>query len=176
MQIAGEKKINELYMDWGTPLVNFNSKDTLLPVTTVYKRTFPLFHCCTLHSLISFHNKMYTKQIVKLHQSQQCFIILLQVITLVRHVLTQGPKKEASSVEIRLQNKYCLLNYVKQFLLYCIVARSWWLMPPDALQPNAYCTNPGLQSFLLAPPGVSTRDLSSERRNYLGEEQSMNFA
>ena len=32
-------------------------------------------------------------------------------------------------------------------------------MPPDALQPKAYCRNPGLQSFLLAPPGVSTRDL-----------------
>ena len=42
-------------------------------------------------------------------------------------------------------------------------------MPPDALQPKAYFTNPGLQSFLLAPPGVSTRDPSSERRNYLGE-------
>ena len=37
---------------------------------------------------------------------------------------------------------------------------------PDALQPKAYCTNPGLQSFLLAPPGVSTRDPTSERRNY----------
>ena len=34
----------------------------------------------------------------------------------------------------------------------------------------AYCTNPGLESFLLAPPGVSTRDPSSERRNYLGEK------
>ena len=44
------------------------------------------------------------------------------------------------------------------------------LMPPDALQPKAYCTNPGLQSLLLAPPGVSTRDPSSERRNYLGEK------
>ena len=43
-------------------------------------------------------------------------------------------------------------------------------MPPDALQPKAYCTNAGLQSFLLAPPGVSTRDPSSERRNYLGEK------
>ena len=43
-------------------------------------------------------------------------------------------------------------------------------MPPDTLQPKAYCTNPGLLSFLLAPPGVSTRDPSSERRNYLGEK------
>ena len=43
-------------------------------------------------------------------------------------------------------------------------------MPLDALQPKAYCTNPGLQSFLLAPPGVSTRDPSSETRNYLGEK------
>ena len=43
-------------------------------------------------------------------------------------------------------------------------------MPPDALQPKAYCTNPGLKSFLPAPPGVSTTDPSSERRNYLGEK------
>ena len=43
-------------------------------------------------------------------------------------------------------------------------------MPPHALQPKAYCTNPGLQSFLLAPPGVSTRDPSSERKIYLGEK------
>ena len=43
-------------------------------------------------------------------------------------------------------------------------------MPQDALHPKAYCTNPGLQSFLLASPGVSTRDPSSERRNYLGEK------
>ena len=34
----------------------------------------------------------------------------------------------------------------------------------------AYCTNPGLYSFLLAPPGVYTRDPSSERKNYLGEK------
>ena len=40
-------------------------------------------------------------------------------------------------------------------------------MPPDALQPKA---NPGLQSFLVAPPGVSTREPSSERRNYLDEK------
>ena len=29
-------------------------------------------------------------------------------------------------------------------VLYCIVVGSLWLMPPDALQPKAYCTNPGL--------------------------------
>ena len=34
-----------------------------------------------------------------------------------------------------------------------------------------YCVNPGLSSFLLAPPGVSTRDPSGERRNYLGEKK-----
>ena len=48
-------------------------------------------------------------------------------------------------------------------------------MLPDATQPKAYCTNPGLQSVLLAPPGVSTRDPSSERMNYLGEKWPMNF-
>ena len=52
--------------------------------------------------------------------------------------------------------------------MYAVGSRR--LMPLDALQPNAYCTNPGLQSFLLAPPGVSTRDPSSKRRKYLGEK------
>ena len=28
--------------------------------------------------------------------------------------------------------------------LYCIVVGSQRLMPPDALQPKAYCKNPGL--------------------------------
>ena len=60
--------------------------------------------------------------------------------------------------------------------LYCIVLAYRRLMPPEALQPKASCTNPGLQSFLLAPSGVSTRDPSSERRNYLGEKWPMNFA
>ena len=55
-------------------------------------------------------------------------------------------------------------------VLYCIVVGSRRLMPPDALQPKAYCTNPGLQSFLLAPPGVSTRDPSSERRREMADE------
>ena len=59
---------------------------------------------------------------------------------------------------------------------YYIVVGSRRLMPPDALQPKAYYTNPGLQSFLLAPPGISTRDPSSERGNYLGEKWPMNFA
>ena len=52
----------------------------------------------------------------------------------------------------------------------CIVIGSRRLMPPDALHPKAYYTNPGLYSFLLAPPGVSTREPSSERRNCLGEK------
>ena len=55
-------------------------------------------------------------------------------------------------------------------IILCYVVGSRRLMPPDALQPKAYCTNPVLQLFLLAPPGVSTRDPSSERKNYLGEE------
>ena len=66
-------------------------------------------------------------------------------------------------------------TFLLQIVLYCIVVGSRRLMPPDTLQPKAYCTNPGLQSFLLAPPGVSTRDPSSERRNYLGEKMAGNF-
>ena len=42
--------------------------------------------------------------------------------------------------------------------------------PLDALKPKAYCTNPGLSSFLLAPPGVSTRDPSSEMAGNLGRK------
>ena len=56
------------------------------------------------------------------------------------------------------------------YLLYSIAVGSRRLMAPDALQPKAYCTNPGLQSFLLAPPGVSTTDPSNERRKYFGEK------
>ena len=29
-------------------------------------------------------------------------------------------------------------------ILYCIAVGSRRLMPPDAMQPKAYCTNPGL--------------------------------
>ena len=48
-------------------------------------------------------------------------------------------------------------------------------MPPDALQPKAYCTNPSLYSFLLAQPDVSTRDPSSEKEQLLGREMAGNF-
>ena len=54
--------------------------------------------------------------------------------------------------------------------MLCYVVGSRRLVPPDALQPKAYCTNPGLQQFLLAPPGVSTGDPSSERRKYLSQK------
>ena len=67
------------------------------------------------------------------------------------------------------------LNSLISIVLYCIGVGSRRVVPPDALQPKAYCTNPGLQSFLLAPSGVFTRDPSSERRNYLGEKWPMNF-
>ena len=80
---------------------------------------------------------------------------------------------------ISSQEHYANYTYVplfKETVAYCIVVVSRRLMPPDAPQPNAYCTSPGLQSFLLEPPGVSTRDNSSERRNYLGEKWPMNFA
>ena len=53
----------------------------------------------------------------------------------------------------------------------CVIHDSGNRVPAaNALQPKAYCTNPGLYSFLLAPPGVSIIDPSSERRNYLGEK------
>ena len=55
----------------------------------------------------------------------------------------------------------------------CVVVGSRRLMPPDALQPKAYYTNPGL--FLVVPT-CTARDPSSERRNYLREKWPMNFA
>ena len=81
----------------------------------------------------------------------------------------------------RPQMTVCLHNNAinhtfRHYIYYCIVVGSRRLMPPDALHPKAYCTNPGLYSFLLAPPGVSTRDPSSERRNYLDEKWPMSFA
>ena len=67
-----------------------------------------------------------------------------------------------------MNEKQCVYEGVEKLhLAQGIVVGSRLLMPPDALQPKAYCTNPGLLSFLLAPPGVSTRDPSSERRNYM---------
>ena len=37
-----------------------------------------------------------------------------------------------------------VLSHPIKALLYCIVVGSRRLVPPDALQPKAYCTNPGL--------------------------------
>ena len=81
---------------------------------------------------------------------------------------------------VALNHDYCIPAVPTLVILFavlwccsdcaCYVVGSRQLMPPDALQPKAYCTNTGLQSFLLALPGVSTRDPSSERRNYLGEK------
>ena len=70
----------------------------------------------------------------------------------------------------KLQYNFSQLNYTVRICVCTHVVGSWLLMPPDALQPKAYCTNPSLYSFLLAPSGVSTREPSSERRNYLGEK------
>ena len=39
------------------------------------------------------------------------------------------------------RNMYVALYCI---VLYCIVVGSRRLMPPDVLQPKAYCTNPGL--------------------------------
>ena len=84
----------------------------------------------------------------------------------VRYILSEAFERKNHTSHISFT--FCFLTLWR--LLCCIVVGSRRLMPPDALQPKAYCTNPGLQLFLLAPPGVSTRDPSSERRNYLGEK------
>ena len=83
-------------------------------------------------------------------------------------------KSKSYRYDLRSSGLYCIVLYC--IVLYCIVVGSRRLMPPDTLQPKVYCTNPGLSSFLPAPPGVSTRDPSSKRRNYLGEKWPMNFA
>ena len=44
-----------------------------------------------------------------------------------------------------LDSTFVLVHYLlTRIVLYCIVVGSRRLMPPDALQPKAYCTNPGL--------------------------------
>ena len=82
-------------------------------------------------------------------------------------------------MQCKIKKKECVQIYDIMFpfmrVLYCILVGSQQLVTPDILQPKAYCTNPGLYSFLLAPPGVSTRDRSSERRNYLGREIADEF-
>ena len=49
------------------------------------------------------------------------------------------------------------------------------LMPPDALHPKAYCTNPSLWYFLLTPPGVSTRDPCRVKEELLEREMAYEF-
>ena len=47
-------------------------------------------------------------------------------------------KEEVTKIQVFCDDVLCNL------VLYCIVVGSRRLMPPDALQPKAYCTNPGL--------------------------------
>ena len=47
--------------------------------------------------------------------------------------------------QVRFSNTYFPdASWPETKVLYCIVEGSRRLMPPDALQPKAYCTNPGL--------------------------------
>ena len=87
----------------------------------------------------------------------------------------KGRLKERDLLEDPVVDRRVIHGLDQCVVLYCIMVGSRRVMPPDALQPKAYCTNPGLYSFLLAPPGVSTRDPISESRNYLGEKWPMNF-
>ena len=45
---------------------------------------------------------------------------------------------------------------ITEYVMLCIAVGSWRLTSPDALQPKAYCTNPGLiRSYLhrqVSPP------------------------
>ena len=102
--------------------------------------------------------------------------IFIVFVHFIHRAASPLPAKSSPPSPAVINNSPCPVNIFICTGLYCIVVGYWRLMPPDALQPKTYCTNPGLQSFLLAPPGVSTRDPSSERRNYLGEKWPMNFA
>ena len=51
---------------------------------------------------------------------------------------------EISQFKIFYCNILVLIEIINPIVLYCIVVGSRRLMPPDALQPKAYCTNPGL--------------------------------
>ena len=85
-------------------------------------------------------------------------------------ILSKRENNPPKTLRLHLLSAYLVkYNYVGQkgwYIMLCGRVGSWRLMPLDALQPKAYCTNPGL----LAPPDVSTRDPSSERRKYLGEK------
>ena len=48
------------------------------------------------------------------------------------------------SADVMNSEHLCSLYFVYRIVLYCIVVGSRRLMPPDALQPKAYFTNPGL--------------------------------
>ena len=57
----------------------------------------------------------------------------------------------------RVAHNHCEIGiYCNKYVLHCIVVGSRRLMPPDALQPKAYCTNPRLsRSYLhcqVSPP------------------------
>ena len=51
---------------------------------------------------------------------------------------------QTSEVGETLCCTYEIWFYNVQCVLYCTVVGSRRLIPPDALQPKAYCTNPGL--------------------------------
>ena len=56
--------------------------------------------------------------------------------------------------------EFCDPERRRKLYFWCITWRVvlyFGRVSADELQPKAYCTNPGLQSFLLAPPSVSTR-------------------
>ena len=47
-------------------------------------------------------------------------------------------------MQVILENEVLRKIVLYCIVLYCIVVGSRRLMPPDALHPKAYCTNPGL--------------------------------
>ena len=66
-----------------------------------------------------------------------------RVETAVAFVLSSCEVFQFLQTKLYVTNRlYCIVLYC--IVLYCIVVGSRRLMPPDALQPKAYCTNPGL--------------------------------
>ena len=56
----------------------------------------------------------------------------------------KGRLKERDLLEDPVVDRRVIHGLDQCVVLYCIMVGSRRVMPPDALQPKAYCTNPGL--------------------------------
>ena len=76
------------------------------------------------------------------------YILMFQISRFTDLIVPNVPIPLISSRILDFSNSFFFNGKTAFFVpwpvLYCIVVGSQRLMPPDALQPKAYCTNPGL--------------------------------